>query len=99
MDHYKDLTARSHVSVLCDREDAWCFRADPTGHQSLEAASTISRDLRRAFRRGELSRDLFCEVVNRYRPHLEASVYAKPNADELVREAMELIEKGEPAAA
>lgn len=99
VDHYKDLTHNAIVSVLCDREDAWCYRADPTGHQSLEAASTIARHLRRSFRRGELSRDLFCEVVNRYRPHLEASVYAKPNTDELVREAIELIEKGEPAAA
>ena len=40
---------------------------------------------------GELSRDRFLQVVNRYRPHLEASIYAKPNADELVRAAMQEI--------
>jgi len=96
---YKEISLDAILSVLCEREEAWCFRADPTGHQSLTAAAAIGRRLRRAFRKGELSRDLFCDVVNRYRPHLEASIYAQPNAEELVRSAVEVIEGGEPAAA
>jgi hypothetical protein len=91
VEYYKALSAEAAMAVLRDREDAWCFRADPTGHQSLNAASTIARELRRLFREGELSRDRFEEVMDQYRPHLEASIFAKPNADELVRAAMEMV--------
>lgn len=88
VEYYKSLSVEAVIAVLQEREDAWCFRADPTGHQSLAAAGTIVRELRRLFRNGELSQERFGEVMDRYRPHLEASIFAKPNAEELVRTAM-----------
>ena len=86
------------LAFLIDREDAWCFRADPTGSQSLKAAAVIRSHLRRLYRQGNLSREVFLEVLDRYRPHLEASIYAEPNSHELVEAALALLEPPPPAA-
>ncbi len=96
VEKYRNLSLDAVLSFLIDREDAWCFRADPTGHESLKAAAVIRTHLRRLYRRGHLSRDTFQEVLDRYRPHLEASVYSEPNAHELVETALSLMD---PAAA
>ncbi len=88
---YKERSLDAVLGFLIDREEAWCFRADPTGHQSLKAAQVIRFHLRRRYRRGELSRRTFLEVMERYRPHLEASIYAAPSADELVETALGLL--------
>lgn len=92
VDRYKEISLDAVTSFLIDREDAWCFRADPTGHESLKAASVIRSHLRRQYRRGHLSRDGFLHVLDRYRPHLEASIYSEANAHELVEAALELLE-------
>lgn len=89
VEYYKALSTEAAIACLCEREDSWCYRADPTGHQCLEAASRIARELRKLFRKGELSRDRFEQVIERYRPHLEASIFTKPNAEELVRATLE----------
>jgi hypothetical protein len=89
---YKDRSLDAVLGFLVDRENAWCFRADPTGHESLKAASIIRSHLRRHYRGGQLSREAFLETLDRYRPHLEASIYAEPNAYELVEAALPLLE-------
>jgi hypothetical protein len=89
--HYKDLSLDAVLAFLVDREDAWCFRADPTGRESLKAAAIIRSHLRLHYRQGQLSREAFLETLDRYRPHLEASVYAEPNAYELVEAALPLL--------
>jgi hypothetical protein len=88
---YKDLSLDAVLGFLVDREDAWCFRADPTGQESLKAAAIIRSHLRRHYRQGQLSRQAFLEILDRYRPHLEASIYAEPNAYELVEAALPLL--------
>ncbi len=88
---YKELSLNAVLGYLIDREDAWCFRADPTGSESLKAASVIRTHLRRRYRKGRLSREAFFEVLERYQPHLEASVYAEPSSRELVDTALELL--------
>ena len=88
---YKELSERAVLGFLIDREESWCFRGDPTGSQSLKAASIIRAHLKRHYRRGHLSRDSFQEVLEQYRPHLEASIYAEPNSHELVEAALELL--------
>ena len=88
---YKDLSLDAVLGFLVDREDAWCFRADPTGQESLKAATIIRSHLRRQYRTGQLSRSDFLETLERYRPHLEASIYAEPNAFELVEAALPLL--------
>ncbi|MBI5441450.1 MAG: zinc dependent phospholipase C family protein [Deltaproteobacteria bacterium] len=89
---YTALSLDAVFGFLVDREEAWCFRADPTGYESLKAASIIRAHLRRRYRRGHLSRQGFLDTLARYRPHLEASIYAAPNAYELVETALPLIE-------
>jgi len=89
---YKKLSLDAVLAFLIDREDAWCFRADPTGSQSLKAASVIRSHLGRLYRKGHLPRHAFQEVLERYRPHLEASIYAEPNSHELVDAALALLE-------
>lgn len=93
---YKDLSERAVLGFLIDREESWCFKADPTGNQSLKAASIIRTHLKHAYRRGQLSRDGFLDVLNQYRPHLEASIYAEPNSHELVDAALELLDSAAP---
>lgn len=88
---YKERSLEAVLGFLIDREDARCFRADPTGHQSLKAAAVIRTHLRRMYKRGELSRNGFVDVLERYRPHLEASVYAEPSSHELVEAALALL--------
>ncbi len=88
---YKVLSFDAVTAFLIDREDAWCFRADPTGHQSLKAASVIRSHLRRRYRQGHLSHQAFLDVLERYRPHLEASIYAEPSSHELVEAALDLL--------
>ncbi|NTU59758.1 MAG: zinc dependent phospholipase C family protein, partial [Deltaproteobacteria bacterium] len=96
---YKELSQDAVLRFLAEREDAWCFRADPTGHESLKAASIIRSHLRQQYRRGHLSRDSFLATLERYRPHLEASVYAEPNAYELVEAALPAFQhRGAPPA-
>lgn len=90
-ERYKELSQEAMVAVLNDREDAWCFRADPTGDQCLKAASAISTELRKSLREGRLSRDDFVHVLEKYRPHLEASIYGEPDAEELISAAEELL--------
>ncbi len=98
VNQYKELSLGAVLAFLIDREDAWCFRADPTGSQSLKAAAVIRTHLRRLYRRGHLSREAFLEVLDRYRPHLEASIYAEPNSQELVEAALVLLEPPPPSA-
>lgn len=93
---YKELSFAAVLGFLIDREEAWCFRADPTGQECLKAAAIIRSHLRGLYRRGHLSRAGFLEVLERYRPHLEASIYAEANAAELVEAALDLLEP--PAA-
>ncbi|NOY45905.1 MAG: zinc dependent phospholipase C family protein [Deltaproteobacteria bacterium] len=95
---YKDLSLNAVLAYLIDREEAWCFRADPTGHQSLKAAGLIRAHLRRLYRRGRLSRQAFRDVLERYRPHLEASIYAEPSAADLVETALAYVEAAGDAA-
>lgn len=90
-ERYKALSQDAMTAVLNDREDAWCFRADPTGEQCLTAASAIAAELRKSLREGRLSRDDFVHVLERYRPHLEASIYGEPDAEELISAAEELL--------
>lgn len=90
---YKDLSYNAVLSFLQEREDAWCFRADPTGQESLKAASIIRSHLRQQYRKGHLSREIFLATLERYRPHLEASVYAEPNAYELVEAALPALQR------
>lgn len=90
-ERYKTLTQEAMTAILSDREDAWCFRADPTGSQCLRAASSISTELRHALKKGRLSRDDFSHILEKYRPHLEASIYSEPDGDELIRAAEELL--------
>lgn len=97
VERYKELSTEAVLGFLIDREEAWCFRADPTGQQSLKAASIIRSHLRRMYRRGHLSRQGFLQVLEQYRPHLEASIYAEPNSGELVEAALEILQP-EPAA-
>ncbi|MFU8855684.1 MAG: zinc dependent phospholipase C family protein [Deferrisomatales bacterium] len=94
---YKDLSLEAILAFLSNREDAWCFRADPTGSQSLKAAGIIRSHLRRLYRRGHLSREAFLDILERYRPHLEASIYAEPSSQELVESALALLEAPPPA--
>jgi hypothetical protein len=89
---YTALSVDAALGFLVDREDAWCFRADPTGYESLKAASIIRSHLRRRYRQGHLSRGSFLDILHRYQPHLEASIYAEPNAYELVEAALPLID-------
>ncbi|GAB4252811.1 MULTISPECIES: zinc dependent phospholipase C family protein [Deferrisoma] len=89
---YKELSLNAVLAFLIDREEAWCFRADPTGYQSLKAAGVIRAHLRRLYRKGRLSRQAFQSVLERYRPHLEASIYAEPSCAELVDTALALME-------
>jgi hypothetical protein len=98
---YKELSLKAVLGFLIDREESWVFRADPTGHESLKAASIIRSHLRRLYRRGHLSRETFLEVLDRYRPHLEASIYAEPNSRELVHTALDLLKptSGQPQSA
>jgi hypothetical protein len=91
---YKELSLDAVLGFLIDREESWAFRADPTGHESLKAASVIRSHLRRLYRRGHISREAFLDIVERYRPHLEASIYAEPNSRELVHAALDLLEPG-----
>jgi hypothetical protein len=93
VDRYKELSLNAVLGFLVDREDSWCFRADPTGQESLKAASIIRSHLRQRYRRGHLSRGAFLEILETYRPHLEASIYAEPNAYELVEAALPTLEK------
>ncbi len=90
-EHYKELSLGAMTAVLTDREDSWCFRADPTGQQCLKAAAAISAELRNNLKKGNLSRDDFTHILERYRPHLEASIYGEPNADDLITAAEELL--------
>lgn len=90
-ERYKTLSQEAMTAVLNDREDAWCFRADPTGAQCLKAADTIRRELRKSLRAGLLSREDFVHILEKYRPHLEASIYGEPDAENLIREAEKLI--------
>lgn len=94
---YKQLSLDAILAFLVDREDAWCFRADPTGSQSLKAAGVIRSHLRRKYRNGHLSRQGFLDVLERYRPHLEASIYAEPNSQELVESALAILDGPPPA--
>lgn len=94
---YKELSLDAILAFLVDREDAWCFRADPTGSQSLKAAGVIRSHLRRLYRKGHLSRQEFLDVLERYRPQLEASIYAEPNSQELIESALALLENPPPA--
>ncbi len=89
--HYKELSFRAVMATLKEREDAWPFNADPTGAESLKAAEAIGAELRRKLRRGALSRDDFTDVLKKYRPHLEASIYAEPDAEELIHTASSLL--------
>jgi hypothetical protein len=89
---YKELSLDAVLGFLIDREDSWCFRADPTGHESLKAAAIIRTHLRRLYRRGHLSRSTFLDVLEHYKPHLEASIYAEPTSRELVGTALGLLE-------
>jgi len=101
VERYKDLSERAVLGFLIDREDSWCFKSDPTGNQSLKAASIIRSHLKRLYRRGHLSRDSFQEILEQYRPHLEASIYAEPSSHELVDAALELLRQqppGQPAS-
>ncbi|MBI5015895.1 MAG: zinc dependent phospholipase C family protein [Deltaproteobacteria bacterium] len=88
VDRYKELSLNAVLGFLVDREDSWCFRADPTGQESLKAAAIIRSHLRHRYRRGHLSRGTFIEILQEYRPHLEASIYAERNAYELVEAAL-----------
>ncbi len=92
VERYKELSERAVLGFLIDREDSLCFKADPTGNQSLKAASIIRAHLKRRYRRGHLSRDSFQEVLEQYRPHLEASIYAEPNSHELVEAVLDLLQ-------
>jgi hypothetical protein len=96
IERYKELSLNAMMGYLVDREDAWCFRADPIGNESLKAASIIRSHLRRLYRRGGLSRSAFQEILERYRPHLEGSIYSEPNAQELVEAALPSLQPGMP---
>lgn len=90
-ERYKMLSQEAMTAVLNDREDAWCFRADPTGEQCLKAAAAIAGELRKSLASGNLSRDDFVVVLEKYRPHLEASIYGEPDSEELIQAAEELL--------
>ncbi|TAL18039.1 hypothetical protein EPN96_03195 [bacterium] len=92
IDHYKALSFNACTSLLSEMEESWIFCADPTGQNSLKAAGEVARRLRNDFLKGKLSREGFTRILERYRPHLEASLFAKPNADRLFLSAMEIIE-------
>ncbi len=96
---YKRLSLDAVFAFLIDREEGWPFRADPTGHAGLKAASVIRAHLKRRYRRGHLSREGFLEVLEAYRPHLEASIYAEPNTRELVESALEILDRAPPLPA
>ncbi len=89
---YKALSLDATLAFLVDRENSWCFRADPTGSQALKAASVIRSHLRRLYGKGRLSAETFREVLERYQPHLEASIYAEPSSHELVEAAMAILD-------
>lgn len=95
VERYKSLSLDAVLGFLIDREEAWCFRADPTGLESLKAAAIIRGHLRRQYRSGHLSRTSFQATLERYRPHLEASVYAEPDAYELVEAAFPVTDQRE----
>lgn len=90
-ERYRSLTLEAMTSILTDREDSWCFRADPTGQQCLKAAGAISSELRANLKKGRLARDDFTHILEKYRPHLEASIYGEPNAEDLIVAAEELL--------
>ncbi|PLX44371.1 MAG: hypothetical protein C0609_05800 [Deltaproteobacteria bacterium] len=89
---YKGLSINAALSFLCQREEGWAFLADPTGEESLSSASIIATKLNKALKRGQLSKAEVKNIIGRYTPHLEASIYSKANADRLVNTASEIIE-------
>lgn len=94
VEKYKELSLEAILSFLIDKEEAWCFKADPTGHQSLKAASVIRTQLKKKYNQGTLGRETFLEIMDKYRPHLKATIYDNPNSAELVDTAMEIIGGG-----
>lgn len=92
VEKYKELSMNAILGFLVDREDSWCFSADPIGQQSLQAANVIRCHIRRLYRRGRLSREAFNHLLHRYRPRLEENIYLGQSSQKLVETAFELLE-------
>ncbi|PLX41963.1 MAG: hypothetical protein C0608_03815 [Deltaproteobacteria bacterium] len=88
---YKGLSVNAALSFLCQREEGWAFRADPTGEESLASSSIIANKLSKALKQGQLTKAGVKKIIDKYTPHLEASIYSKANADRLVNTAAEII--------